>query len=189
MNPVLYGQTKHCKCFPQEYMSPNHILSWFCGFFGEIYSIKKIHTKLGKFLFVATISEFSYQDLLSPEKLLLLRNLSGCLAHRRTVYCDDMCFHKKYRTIDGSCNNLRNPLWGSSLTSFRRVLPPVYENGFNTPIGKFLLVDKPQDIRIQLIFFVYLPSIVMINCAVYFSVRDFLLELYKWRPTVMCKEL
>ncbi|XP_071524649.1 peroxidasin homolog isoform X1 [Panulirus ornatus] len=84
---------------------------------------------------VFNLTSFSYQDLLSPEKLLLLRNLSGCLAHRRTVYCDDMCFHSKYRTIDGTCNNLRNPLWGASLTGFRRVLNPIYENGFNTPVG------------------------------------------------------
>ncbi|KAK8739717.1 hypothetical protein OTU49_003162 [Cherax quadricarinatus] len=84
---------------------------------------------------VFNLTTFSYQDLLSPEKLYLLRNLSGCLAHRRTVYCDDMCFHAKYRTIDGTCNNLRNPLWGASLTGFRRVLAPVYENGFNTPVG------------------------------------------------------
>ncbi|KAG7177543.1 Peroxidasin-like 6, partial [Homarus americanus] len=84
---------------------------------------------------VFNLTTFSYQDLLSPEKLFLLTNLSGCLAHRRSVYCDDMCFHAKYRTIDGTCNNLRKPLWGSSLTGFRRILSPIYENGFNTPIG------------------------------------------------------
>ncbi|KAF2349212.1 VWFC domain, partial [Trinorchestia longiramus] len=81
------------------------------------------------------LTKFSYQDLLSPENLELLTNLSGCLAHRRTVSCNDMCFHLKYRTIDGTCNNLDNPIWGSSLTGFRRILPPIYENGFNSPVG------------------------------------------------------
>ncbi|ROT75796.1 putative Thyroid peroxidase precursor [Penaeus vannamei] len=81
------------------------------------------------------LTSFSYQDLLSPEKVVLLTNLSGCLAHRRNVYCDDMCFHTKYRSDDGTCNNLRHPLWGASLTGFRRVLNPIYENGFNTPVG------------------------------------------------------
>ncbi|XP_047738049.1 peroxidasin [Hyalella azteca] len=81
------------------------------------------------------LTKFSYQDLLSPENLELLTNLSGCLGHRRTVSCNDMCFHLKYRTIDGTCNNLDNPTWGSSLTGFRRILPPIYENGFNSPVG------------------------------------------------------
>lgn len=94
--------------------------------------IVKTHVESGM---VFNLTSYNYQDLLSPEKLILLTNLSGCLSHRRTVHCYDMCFHNKYRTIDGTCNNLRNPLWGSSLTGFRRILPPIYENGFNTPIG------------------------------------------------------
>lgn len=37
--------------------------------------------------------------------------------------------------IDGSCNNLRHPTWGSSYTGFRRILQPIYENGFSMPVG------------------------------------------------------
>lgn len=81
------------------------------------------------------LTDFSYRDLLSPEKLELLNEMSGCEAHRRNLNCDDMCFHSKYRSVDGTCNNLQNPLWGASLTGFRRILQPQYENGFNTPIG------------------------------------------------------
>ncbi|KAG0723194.1 Peroxidasin [Chionoecetes opilio] len=95
-------------------------------------NIVRTHIESGM---VFNLTSYNYHDLLSPEKLLLLRNLSGCLAHRRTVFCDDMCYHAKYRTIDGSCNNFHNPLWGSSLTGFRRILSPIYENGFNTPVG------------------------------------------------------
>ena len=43
---------------------------------------------------------------------------------------------RRYRTFDGSCNNLRHPMWGTSLTPLNRLLPPVYENGFNTPRGR-----------------------------------------------------
>ena len=44
-------------------------------------------------------------------------------------------FFHRFRSIDGTCNNLANPLWGASLTAFRRIKPAEYENGFNTPIG------------------------------------------------------
>ncbi|XP_055621397.1 peroxidasin isoform X2 [Toxorhynchites rutilus septentrionalis] len=80
-------------------------------------------------------TDFNYNDLLSPDYLDLLAQLSGCMAHRVTPNCTDLCFHAKFRTLDGSCNNYKNPSWGSSLTGFRRLLPPIYENGFNMPVG------------------------------------------------------
>lgn len=92
------------------------------------------HINIGKNL-TTTAANFTYDDLLSTEYLELLAQLSDCTAHRVTPNCTDMCFHGKYRTIDGSCNNLQHPMWGSSLSAFRRLLPPVYENGFNSPVG------------------------------------------------------
>ncbi|XP_032150193.1 peroxidasin homolog [Sapajus apella] len=78
---------------------------------------------------------YHYNDLVSPQYLNLIANLSGCTAHRRVNNCSDMCFHQKYRTHDGTCNNLQHPMWGASLTAFERLLKSVYENGFNTPRG------------------------------------------------------
>uniref|UniRef100_W5MFK7 Peroxidasin like n=1 Tax=Lepisosteus oculatus TaxID=7918 RepID=W5MFK7_LEPOC len=79
--------------------------------------------------------EFRYNDLVSPHYLDLIANLSGCTAHRRFPNCSDICFHQKYRTHDGTCNNLQHPMWGASLTAFERILKPVYENGFSVPRG------------------------------------------------------
>ena len=41
----------------------------------------------------------------------------------------------KYRSYNGTCNNLRFPLWGASQIPFKRLLPPIYEDAFNTPVG------------------------------------------------------
>ncbi|XP_071176932.1 peroxidasin-like isoform X1 [Mytilus edulis] len=78
----------------------------------------------------------SYTDIISPGHLMLIANMSGCLSVPRDILnCNNMCYHRKYRTLDGTCNNLQNPTWGSSVTGFKRLLPPIYENGFNTPVG------------------------------------------------------
>ena len=42
----------------------------------------------------------------------------------------------KFRSIDGTCNNLNKPWVGSSLTTFKRLMPAQYENKQYTPIGE-----------------------------------------------------
>lgn len=36
---------------------------------------------------------------------------------------------ERYRRIDGACNNIMNPGWGSPLTPYARLLPPSYVDG------------------------------------------------------------
>ncbi|XP_063594719.1 peroxidase-like [Penaeus indicus] len=55
-------------------------------------------------------NQFCDQDLIS----------SSCEAFRH------------YRSSNGICNNLDNPLWGSTFRSFRRVAPPDYGNGVSS---------------------------------------------------------
>ncbi|XP_057373480.1 peroxidasin homolog [Daphnia carinata] len=43
----------------------------------------------------------------------------------------------KYRWMDGICNNLQHPQWGSALQPFRRMLPAEYEDGFSKPKPSF----------------------------------------------------
>ncbi|EDV96683.1 peroxidasin [Drosophila grimshawi] len=78
---------------------------------------------------------YEFRDLLSREHLHLVAELSGCQEHREMPNCTDMCFHSKYRSIEGTCNNLIHPTWGASLTAFRRLAQPIYENGFSMPVG------------------------------------------------------
>lgn len=43
--------------------------------------------------------------------------------------CPVNAIRDKYRTYDGSCNNLRHTAWGKSNTPYTRLLPPDYEDG------------------------------------------------------------
>ncbi|KAF5273035.1 hypothetical protein FQR65_LT04777 [Abscondita terminalis] len=43
--------------------------------------------------------------------------------------CTQQELDSKYRSIDGSCNNFKNGLYGMSITEFRRLLPPEYADG------------------------------------------------------------
>lgn len=36
-----------------------------------------------------------------------------------------------FRTLDGTCNNLNNDLWGAAFTKFRRLLPQAYGEGLD----------------------------------------------------------
>ncbi|XP_031782036.1 uncharacterized protein LOC100119054 [Nasonia vitripennis] len=48
-----------------------------------------------------------------------------------------------YRTFSGHCNNLRNPNLAKSLTTFARLLPPVYEDGVSKPRTSSLVTGLP----------------------------------------------
>ena len=41
----------------------------------------------------------------------------------------------QFRTADGTCNNLDNPLWGASSTTYSRMQPAHYEDGIQQPVG------------------------------------------------------
>lgn len=103
----------------------------------EIYerTLDKVKGFIQSGLKVTSSEPFNYHNVLSTKHLEVIARLSGCVAHREERDCSDMCYHSKYRSIDGSCNNFDHPMWGSSLTGFRRILYPVYENGFSQPVG------------------------------------------------------
>ena len=87
-------------------------------------------------MFIPLNPASSYKEILSPGHLELIANMSGCFANPRIIRCSEMCYHKRFRSMDGLCNNLHHPTWGASVIALQRMLPPIYENGFNTPVGQ-----------------------------------------------------
>ncbi|XP_053252519.1 myeloperoxidase-like isoform X2 [Podarcis raffonei] len=73
--------------------------------------------------------------VLSGHDLSTLAEVTGCAAQLRPIKCSDTCLTEKYRSIDGTCNNRKNPLWGAANTAYTRWLPADYEDGFSAPKG------------------------------------------------------
>uniref|UniRef100_T1IPA1 Chorion peroxidase n=1 Tax=Strigamia maritima TaxID=126957 RepID=T1IPA1_STRMM len=43
------------------------------------------------------------------------------------------CYHSPYRSVDGTCNNIKHPNWGSANSAFNRRISPRYSDGMNLP--------------------------------------------------------
>ena len=43
--------------------------------------------------------------------------------------CDQRTLRSPFRTLDGSCNNIKRSFWGKSRTQFQRALVPAYFDG------------------------------------------------------------
>ena len=83
---------------------------------------------------------------LSNCELTVLARLSGCVSHRPAPNCSDICYHRRYRTYDGTCNNLRYPLRGAALTPFGRLLDADYDNELSLPRGWVQSLPSPREV-------------------------------------------
>ena len=46
------------------------------------------------------------------------------------------CFPHKYRTANGECNNVKQPMWGVTGAAYLRLAPAQYDDGVGTPRTK-----------------------------------------------------
>ena len=46
----------------------------------------------------------------------------------------DNCANHRYRTLDGSCNNLNHSHWGAAGTTYGRLVPAKYSDGVSIPV-------------------------------------------------------
>ena len=73
-------------------------------------------------------------SMLTNEELTLMNQEAGCSNIRPIPVCR-YPIAWLYRSIDGTCNNLQNPLFGASETPFIRIVPPLYEDGIDSLRG------------------------------------------------------
>ena len=74
--------------------------------------------------------------LLTQEEFARIFQESDCASLvEEPSNCDFVSVHT-YRTYDGTCNNLNSKTLGASSTKFRRLIPPSYEDGCDSPIGR-----------------------------------------------------
>ena len=77
---------------------------------------------------------WSLSSLFSSNALKKLEKESGCGKTKTESTCD---FNSRFRTFDGTCNNIKNRLFGASNTVFIRLSPARYfdRDGQDAPIG------------------------------------------------------
>ena len=73
-------------------------------------------------------------SMLSSDEITHMWTESGCSELREEPDCNFPTVNT-FRTIDGTCNNLEDPLLGASSTAFSRLLPASYEDGISSLRG------------------------------------------------------
>ena len=72
--------------------------------------------------------------IMPPSDLEALNEAINCTAAVPKYDCTKFSV-LRYRTYDGTCNNLFFPLNGAAVTPFPRLLPAEYEDGISSPLG------------------------------------------------------
>ena len=73
-------------------------------------------------------------SLLRPEEIGEMFEESECAELIKAPSCRFPTVNR-FRTINGTCNNLLNPILGAARTPFARLTPPVYEDGISSLRG------------------------------------------------------
>ena len=79
-------------------------------------------------------------SFLKANELAQIYEECKCRYRRKKRSCNQVSVYT-FRTIDGTCNNLRKPLQGAAQTPFRRLIPAHYEDGISTPRGRLQAVS------------------------------------------------
>lgn len=81
-------------------------------------------------------------SLLTKEEIAKMYEESDCIEAIHPPDCSGEEV-RKYRTANGTCNNLNNPTYGAADTPFRRLILPVYEDGISALRGWLQSTGSP----------------------------------------------
>lgn len=93
--------------------------------------------------FMLPLNNLNYEQMFFRRHLLkdllendhILQKLKGVCVSSESNFAEDInareCDRSLYRTIDGTCNNVKNALWGSTYSPLQRAVPPDYADGLN----------------------------------------------------------
>ncbi|GMS84628.1 hypothetical protein PENTCL1PPCAC_6803, partial [Pristionchus entomophagus] len=88
--------------------------------------------------FVTTHEDTSQRRTISINDVRQSAANFGCVPTLTAPRCSrNLCYHLKFRTFDGTCNNLRRPLVGSAFSALKRLKSPIYDNNLNAPTSSF----------------------------------------------------
>ncbi|CCD64694.1 peroxidase [Caenorhabditis elegans] len=89
--------------------------------------------------FITTNEDTSIRKTLSIRDVRDSNANFNCAPTQETPNCNrNLCYHLRYRSFDGTCNNLKKPMIGSAFTALMRLKNPMYDNGLNAPTSSFL---------------------------------------------------
>ena len=108
-------------------------------------------------------------SMLTSDEIAHMWIESGCQELREEPDCNFPTVNI-FRTIDGTCNNLENPLFGASGTAFTRLIPAQYEDGVSFVRGG--LQGRSRAILNVGPFLPPIPSARVASANIVFNVSD-----------------
>ncbi|KAI1700705.1 heme peroxidase domain-containing protein [Ditylenchus destructor] len=88
---------------------------------------------------ISTRRTFSFKDMRHNNANF------GCMPTLSNSNCKkNLCFHLKFRSFDGTCNNLEEPLKGAAYMPFGRIKEPAYDDRFQAPSASLNLRDMQR---------------------------------------------
>lgn len=104
------------------------------------YSVKSSLKSQSVRYLVSFFPDVSFRRTISSLDIEGSNKQFGCAPQQDFTDCNrNLCYNLRYRTMDGSCNNLENPFFGASAIPYVRTKAPIYDDGIGAPTCKYCI--------------------------------------------------
>jgi hypothetical protein len=87
---------------------------------------------------------------LTEQDVINMNGRSQCAPTLQSANCvANMCYNQRYRTMDGTCNNIEQPLLGAAFMPYTRLLLAAYDDGRAAPSCMLSRVRTHTRLRAQ----------------------------------------